>query len=141
MTTECPDFGGVTRDFQATVPQMEAELGISLPTVGELLAVMHIECGEEIPYKVWAHCHSLMVAQRGQIAMKRVDEFSKTTQEWIDVVRGGQAEGNKVFYKEQVLNLLQVLGGNSSDGRMTRRALLEEGAQILMDIRQAEEVR
>ncbi|MBU1322776.1 hypothetical protein KKE48_05255 [Patescibacteria group bacterium] len=140
MTTECPDFGGVIRDFKAALPQMETGSEISLPTMGELLAVMHIERGEEIPYKVWAHCHLLMVTEPGEKAVARVCEFSKKTEEWNEVVRGSQGRGYKQAYREQILDLLQTLGRDSIDGRAARRALLKEGAQILMDIRQAEEV-
>jgi len=145
MTLERPTFVDLTGDLNATLPQLGAEsgegTGPSLPTVGELLAVVHIECEEKIPNKVLMHCYRLIVDQPGKQALVRATTFLRNTAEWDAAVEKHQGRGYKQPYQEMILYILQTLGEDSIPGREARRALLKEGAQILMDLRQAEEAR
>lgn len=140
-------FTEATADLMGTFSAWQEKYSgveFPLPTIGELMLLEGIGAGEKIPVLIEQHCVSILMHDETctpAFAAEQTVKLIEAVSEWNEqIIPEGKGEGYKCYTENKVLDILRQIGAETIDNREKRNDLLLEGAQILMDLKQAEKV-
>lgn len=138
-------FANSTEDLAVTIPGWDEQYQGSdfpLPTIGEMMVLMHVQAEEPIQISAAVHCVSMLANDRtmgSAFASELSVKFLRAVIEWNgETVPQGKAAGYKYATSQSILDVLRQIGTGTIDGREKRNDLLLEGMQILTELRKGQ---